>query len=143
MQLLTISEAASTTNKSIQTIRRIIKQKKIQVRRQKTPQGFNYLIIKDSLFDYIAKTSQVDSQTVLDSQVDSREHRPITTPAEEAFKAEVDRFNTTIQRLIEQHEKDKSNLFELIKTFQFRAKELENQVKMLSAPKSNWWQFWK
>lgn len=51
-EYLTIQEAADLVNKSFQTLRRAIKSNKIKYRRQRTPQGFNYLIIKDSLFDY-------------------------------------------------------------------------------------------
>lgn len=126
MQLININEAAVLSGKSIQTIRRMIKQKKISVRRQKTPQGFNYLIDKDSL-----------TQIVADSQNTEREHRPIT--------GEFERFNATVQKLIEQNERDKENFFQLIKTFQDRVVSLENQIKLLEAPapRKRWWQFSK
>jgi len=48
-----------------------------------------------------------------------------------------------MQKLISQHEKDKENLFRLIKSFQDRMIVLENQVKMLESPKKRWYQFWK
>ncbi len=48
---LTIQEAADLSKKSVQTIRRAIKAKKIKKRKHKTPQGFNYLVDKASLFE--------------------------------------------------------------------------------------------
>lgn len=130
MQLININEAATLSGKSIQTIRRMIKQKKITVRKQKTPQGFNYLVDKDSL-----------TQAIVSSQDIEREHRPITAPSGEDFKAEAERFNSTIQKLIEQNERDKENFFQLIRTFQDRVGTLENQIKLLEAPKKRWWRF--
>lgn len=47
---ITIQDAAELSNKSVQTIRRAIKAGKIKYRRRKTPQGFNYLINKESVF---------------------------------------------------------------------------------------------
>jgi hypothetical protein len=41
---ITIQEASELANKSIQTIRRSLKSKKLKYKRQDTPQGFNYLI---------------------------------------------------------------------------------------------------
>ncbi len=135
MQLITINEAAQVAGKSIQTIRRMIKQKKVQVKRQKTPQGFNYLIIQESLI--------TATQAAPDIQENEREHRPVTTSHEDLLKAELDRFDTTIQRLIEQNQKDKENFFQLLKTFQERNTYLEDRVKLLEAPKPSWWKIWK
>lgn len=143
MTLININEASIVSGKSIQTIRRMIKHKRIQVRRQKTPQGFNYLIIKESLLDYISRCTQPIMHDALHTQDTSREHRPISQPYTDLLKAELDRFGTTIQKLIEQSEKDKENFFHLIKTFQDRVVTLENQIKMLEAPEKYWWQIWK
>ena len=46
---ITIQEAAELSGKSIQTIRRAIKAKKLSSRKKKTPQGFNYSINKESI----------------------------------------------------------------------------------------------
>ena len=43
-EYISIQEAADLTGKSIQTIRRAIKTKKVEFKRRKTPQGFNYQI---------------------------------------------------------------------------------------------------
>ncbi|MBI5413241.1 hypothetical protein HZA42_02725 [Candidatus Peregrinibacteria bacterium] len=143
MELLTINEAASLSGKSIQTIRRMIKHKKVQVKRQKTPQGFNYLIIKETLLSYLSQASQTNTQEDVASQNLDREHRPINTNFEEVFKGELERFGTTIQKLIEQNAHDKENFFGLIKTFQDRVFTLENHIKMLEAPRRKWWQVFK
>ncbi|MEK9132122.1 MAG: hypothetical protein AAB606_00205 [Patescibacteria group bacterium] len=147
MELLTINEAALFSGKSIQTIRRMIKQKKVTVKRQKTPQGFNYLVIKDSLLESISRASQTPTQAEPIIQEDTREHRPITEATspdlEQVFRREIGQFNTTIQKLVEQNQKDKEGFFQLIKTFQDRVVVLEDQIKQLGAPQASWWQFWK
>lgn len=143
MQLININEAAVISGKSIQTIRRMIKQKKISVKRQKTPQGFNYLIIKDSLVGYLSRDTQTITQEATITQATNRGHRPITSASEDDFEIKIERFNSTIQKLIEQNERDKENFFQLIKTFQDRVVSLENQIKLLEAPKKRWWQFLK
>lgn len=57
---MTLQEAASLSGKAEQTIRRAIKAKKIAVRKNKTVQGFNYLVDKASLFELY---SREDAQT--------------------------------------------------------------------------------
>lgn len=148
MDLLSIIDAASITGKSIQTIRRMIKQKKVQVKKQKTPQGFNYLVVKESLLEFIAgqpQQSHISGTAPVPSDVipEEREHRSVGDGKMFDFTGEVERFTSTIQKLIEQNERDKANFFQLVKTFQDRVFVLENQVKMLSAPRPRWWQFWK
>lgn len=50
--LLTIQEASKFSGKSTQTIRRLLKNNKIKCRKQRTPQGFNYQLDRDSLAKY-------------------------------------------------------------------------------------------
>lgn len=47
--LLTIQEASKLSQKSTQTIRRLIKTNKIKCKKKRTPQGFNYEVDRDSL----------------------------------------------------------------------------------------------
>ena len=162
MQLVTITEAATEAGKSIQTIRRMIKQRKIQVKRQKTPQGFNYLIIKDSLTAAVnaaavAAASSLANEAPIqdtheeiapatpDAQPDIHDVTATTQTMERDHRviAEFERFGSTINTLIEQNTRDKENFFQLIKTFQDRVITLENQIKLLGAPKTSWWKFWK
>ena len=158
MELITINDAAEVSGKSIQTIRRMIKQKKIRVKRQKTPQGFQYFIIKESLLEFLAMASQMYSQEAMNSQSGSqssghstnqnitREQRSLANTTSQTdsqeLKGGAERFAMTIQKFIEQNEKDKENFFQLIKTFQARNQELENQIKLLQAPPAAWWKFW-
>ena len=58
-------------------------------------------------------------------------------------KDDLGMFKDTVQKLIDQHEKDKENFFRLIKTFQDKVVVLENQVKLLAEPKKKWYQIWK
>lgn len=147
MQFVSINEAATLTGKSVLTIRRMIKQKKIQAKRQRTAQGFAYLVFRHSLNNFLDLTSRSDSQTTnqpsLITQPTSREHAGLDRKAEEGLRKELSQFNLTIQRLVEQHEKDKTNLFDLIKKFQDRIMALEANIKLLEAPKPRWWQFWR
>ncbi len=57
-QLISIADAADLTNKSSQTIRRMLKAGKVKYRRKKTPQGFNYMIDKASLMETCGMMSQ-------------------------------------------------------------------------------------
>lgn len=155
MELVTIVEAAQLSGRSIQTIRRMIKRRQIKVKRQKTPQGFNYLIVKKSLSRLpdldsqttthtdTQTTTQSGNQNILGSQATTREHKGISPDFESVFRREVGNFNSTIQKLIDLHDRDKTNFFQLIKTFQDRVVSLEDQIKMLEGPKPRWWQFWK
>ena len=154
MNLITINQAAEISNKSVQTIRRMIKQKKIHVKKQRTPQGFNYLIIEDSFNKFMEAAKAVEVATDPDIQEIEREHRPISQNFEEDFRGQLDNMNSTIQKLIDQNERDrqklmelgerdKENFFGLIKTFQDRVVVLENHIKLLESPKKNsWWKLW-
>ncbi|MBT6069284.1 hypothetical protein HOG48_06040 [Candidatus Peregrinibacteria bacterium] len=51
-KVISIQEASKLSDKSAQTIRRLVKTNKIKAKRQRTPQGFNYQIYKDSLAKY-------------------------------------------------------------------------------------------
>ncbi len=177
-ELITIIQAAQISGKSIQTMRRMIKQKKLRVKKQKTPQGFNYLIVKTSLdelmndahskafFNDYPSTPVTQQQNPINQQTQersapiitqaeqattyemptqetTREHRSINQELIDEFRGEVGKFNTTIQKMIEQSQSDKQNFFDLIKTFQDRVIVLENQIKQLEAPKPSWWKVWK
>lgn len=142
---LSIQESAEISNKSIQTIRRAIKSKKLKSRKRKTPQGYNYMIDKESLI------SLYDVRSIFDEQAKdkkkAKEGKISKTPRKLSkqylTKDDLGMFKDTVQKLISQHEKDKENLFRLIKTFQDRIVGLENQVKLLAEPKKKWYELWK
>ena len=142
MEYITLSQAANMTGKSVQTIRRMVKRKRVQIRRQKTPQGFNYLIDQNSLMLYLnSREANVNNQSSLPSSIPSLSYERVHTGIDENVRArELERLTITIEKLITQGEKDKENFFSLIKTFQERVAVLENQIKLLEAPKPRWWQ---
>jgi len=145
---LTIHEAALLSDKSVQTIRRAIKGRKIKARKSKTPQGYNYMVDRQSL---ISTFNIKDEQIAKVQQNTGVKEEIKNEPAKQQKKLaknfvtsdDLGVFKDTIQKLIDQHEKDKENLFRLIKTFQDRMVVLENQVKMLDAPKKRWFNFWR
>ncbi len=53
-QYLNLQDAALLSEKSAQTIRRLIKGNKVRYRKYKTPQGFTYLVEKTSLVKHFA-----------------------------------------------------------------------------------------
>jgi hypothetical protein len=141
---LSIQEAAEVSSKSIQTIRRAIKSRKLKSRKRKTPQGYNYMIDKESL------VKLYDVRSIFDEQVSEKKksrEKISKTPRKLSksylTKDDLGMFKDTVQKLIDQHEKDKENLFRLIKTFQDRVVVLENQVKLLAQPKKKWYEIWK
>jgi hypothetical protein len=152
---LTIQEAAMLSNKSIQTIRRAIKGKKLKARKSKTPQGYNYMVDRQSLVSiYDLKNideSKLNNETA-ENENETKESDELKNEVAKTQKKlskqfitseELGLFKETMQKLIDQHEKDKENLFRLIKSFQDRMIVLENQVKMLEAPKKKWYEIWK
>lgn len=104
-QLITITEAADLIDKSIQTIRRLIKGGKVKYRRKKTPQGFNYMIDKASLmevFDMAPQQEQPSSfqkpemqeptreSATQSAQEPSRQQQPIHEPYRDESTYSVD-----------------------------------------------------
>ena len=141
---LTIQEAAELSSKSVQTIRRAIRSKKIKSRKKKTPQGYNYMIDKDSLvsvYDLKKANAEVVSEKKKSSAKISKNAKKIAK--QYLTQDDLGIFKETVQSLIDQNEKDKENFFRLIKTFQDRVVVLENQVKLLAQPKKKWYQIWK
>jgi len=51
-------------------------------------------------------------------------------------------FNSTLTKLIDQHSKEKENLFNLIENFQNKVVNLENQIKIERMNSKSWWKFW-
>lgn len=136
------------SSKSVQTIRRAIKGKKIKARKSKTPQGYNYMVDRQSLISiYNLKEEQIaknqENTQVKDETKNETAKQQKKLAKNFVTSDDLNIFKDTMQKLIDQHEKDKENLFRLIKTFQDRMVVLENQVKMLEAPKKKWFRFWR
>lgn len=147
--LLTILEAAAISGKSIQTIRRAIKSKNVKVKRRKTPQGFNYLISKNSLISFYDVKESKDLREIpveggTDSTIrmdihDEARGNAAETPVKKLYKELDGRLNGIVQ----QYAKEREQLTDLLKDFQDRMMVMENQVRMLQAPRKRWYQVWK
>lgn len=141
---LTIQEAAELADKSVQTIRRAVRSKKVKSRKKKTPQGYNYMIDKDSLvstYDLKKANKEVVEESKKSKKKISKNAKKIAK--QYLTQDDLGIFKDTVQKLIDQNEKDKENFFRLVKTFQDKIVVLENQVKLLAQPKKKWYQFWK
>jgi hypothetical protein len=163
---ITIKAAARLSGKSIQTIRRMLKAKKVKFKKDKTPQGFNYLIDRDSLVEYfelekgvtieapkekpVAKAQEAESAV---AEAISNEQAQVQQSTEMMVSQERDHqrivqyepvkeFNDTIQKIVEQHGKEKENLFKLVESFQNKVISLENKLKAEQVGKKKWYQLW-
>ncbi len=167
-EFITIQESSKLSNKSVQTIRRAIKSKKIKFRRKKTPQGFNYLISLDSLCRVYKiksfpnpKTSESKKEIKSKTQnskssneknetkkINSLERKKSSLKSNKnQFIVGVEEFRSfskTMEKLVEQHNEERKSFLQLINTLQEKIFVLENQLNLLKAPKNkNWYQFWK
>ncbi len=156
---ITIQDSAELCNKSIQTIRRAIKAKKIKTKKQKTPQGFNYLVEKESLYSvYGLKMETVEKKEVKakKEKVVEQKEIPIETsvakespavakePTAEVVTPEDFRaFARNMERIVSQHSEERHNFLRLVNTLQEKVFVLENQLNLLKAPKKKWYAVWK
>lgn len=154
--LITITDAASLSGKSIQTIRRAIKARKIKVKKQKTPQGFNYLIVKDTLLECYQigdkqelreipierhtdeSMTNLDIQETMPSEHVSLVDQEAIARTEQSVRALDGKVNEVVLRY--SHEREQ--ITQVMKDFKDRVLILENQIRMLQAPKKSWYKFW-
>ncbi len=145
-EYISIQESADLSNKSVQTIRRAIKAKKIKFKRRKTPQGFNYWISRSSIMEVykikeVAPKAEAAPKTAKKETIKvpkATDDKSITINADD-FKS----FAQTMEKLISQHNDERQSFLQLVNTLQERIFVLENQLNLLKAPKKNWYQFWK
>ena len=140
--IYTIQEAAEAVGKSVQTIRRALKCKKLVAKKQKTPQGFNYMITEEALYN-LYKVDRQHSNIKGDASLASAEQTSLVT--EFASKEELHEQKKVLDRLVDENHKDKETFMRFVKVFQDRFTSLENQVKLLESPTSTkrWYEFWK
>lgn len=139
--LISIQEAASISGKSIQTIRRAIKAKKLSARKKKTPQGYNYVVNQDSVYKYYKIKADFGGRKAAGiKQTKIEEHL-----AEEfATLADLKRIQKDMDELITEHKKAKDSFVRFMKVFQEKFSVMENQMKLLEEPdEKRWFQFWK
>lgn len=153
---ISIQDASELSNKSIQTIRRALKAKKLNYRKRKTPQGFNYSISQESLCKFYGL--KLESE-VREEQVKVKEEKlnekseelkkivdeTIEKPSKMAIETEdFKSFVVTMERLFNQHNEERQNFLRLVNTLQEKIFVLENQLNLLkAAPQTKWFQFWK
>ena len=145
-ELISIQDAAELSGKSIQTIRRAIKAKKLVFRRQRTPQGFNYMVNKSSLCE-LFRIKIKDEQAEAKSSRKNKEMKFKSTIEGETMIIEVDDFKSfvkTVEGLIAKHSEERQNSMRLVSTMQEKIFILENQLNLLKgAEQKRWYQFWK
>jgi rRNA maturation protein Rpf1 len=145
--LLTIQEAAELSGKSIQTLRRALKNRKFVAKKKKTPQGFNYLITRESLVAFY-KLKNVPPVSGREQGSIKNNEPPVETQKKEitseyATLEDLKKFQTMFEDLLSNNAQEKEKFMQFMKAFQDRFVVLENQLKLLDQPKKRWFQFWK
>ena len=144
-KFISIQESADLSSKSVQTIRRAIKSKKLKHRRQKTPQGFNYLV------NYEALCALYSIKPIPTVKVESKKEKiklikPKKTKEGEGMYVTNDDFKTltmSLEKMISQHSEERQNFIRLVDTLQEKIFVLENQLNLLQTPARKWYQVWK
>ncbi|MBU0668289.1 hypothetical protein KJ951_02495 [Patescibacteria group bacterium] len=136
--LITIQEAAALSGKSVQTLRRAIKANKVASKRKRTPQGFNYLINRESIIElYKLRVSKQDrkQRNISGNKAIAQEFATID---------DLNKVQAEIGNILSEHEQAKQSFMRFMKTFQDRFVVMENQLKLLEEPNNKkWYQFWK
>lgn len=141
--LLTIQEVAALTGKSLQTIRRAIKSKKLEAKRKKTPQGFNYLVTQDSVASFYKVNFKTLNRDREQGSVNTKE-KGVSTEGAFATLNDLQAMEKEVAGLLDEYKKEKESFMRFMKAFQERFVVLENQLKLLEEPKKkSWYQFWK
>ena len=137
---LSIQEAAEISGKSIQTIRRAIKTKKIQYKRKKTPQGFNYVLGRDSVVSFYKLNSKMldREQAGISKRASAKE-----VSTEFATVNDLKKMQKDVEAILNEYSKEKETFMRFMKTFQERFVVMENQMRLLEQPKKKWFEIWK
>ena len=140
--LLTIQEAAEISGKSIQTIRRALKSNKLEAKKRKTPQGFNYLITQESLVAFY-KIKDISSQREQGS-IKSTDSKTQSKNVSNEFATvdDLKKFEEDFHELLNENKKEKEKFMNFMKAFQDRFVVMENRFKLLEQPKKRWYKFW-
>jgi len=167
---ITIQEASELSGKSVQTIRRAIKSRKLRHKRSSTPQGFNYMINQESLCDLYKVEPMVDqieqaqkreeeaavksTEKVVEKVAEKIAEQVVEpTAVEMPQKKEAEKvyitaedfkvFAGNLEKMIGQHSEERQNFLRLVNTLQEKIFVLENQLNLLKAPKKKWFELWK
>ena len=137
---LSIQEAAEISGKSIQTIRRALKTHRLAHKRKRTPQGFNYLISRDSLTQIYKLQSSLFEREKGGLDLKKKNESETTPVSWEDFK----KFQHEVENMLNDNKKEKENFMRFMKAFQDRFVVLENQLKLIEQPnRKRWYKFWQ
>jgi len=143
-KLISIQEASDLSHKSIQTIRRSIKAKKIKFKKLKTPQGFNYLVDHASLCALFSIPAQKETAVKAQKKA-KKENFAEKIPGKKIplEKGDFASLAKTLERMVAQHADERQNFLRLMNSLQEKIFVLENQLNLLKEPKRHWYQLWK
>jgi len=137
--LISIQEAADLSGKSVQTIRRAVKNNRVAYKKRKTPQGFNYLLNRESVIQLYKLRIQKQ-----DKKKGGIKKKGKELAKEFATIEDLKKVQNEISKMLDENEKAKQSFMRFMKTFQERFVVMENQLKLLEEPnKKKWYQFWK
>lgn len=150
-EYISIQDAAKISGKSVQTIRRAIKAKKLKVRKKKTPQGFNYKVKTSSVYEVFKikapKENTVKTDKSPKKEKPSNRKSAVTKQSEKEISIEANDFKDfvkTMETLLAQHNEERKSFLQLVNTMQEKIFVLENQLNLLKAPpKKRWFSFRK
>lgn len=142
-EFITIQDAAEISKKSIQTIRRAIKAKKLTFRKQRTPQGFNYVINKKTLAEFYR--IRLDTHAPNDAMPKNLKKKvtPVAKKNMSIDASDFQAFVKSMELILTRHNEERENFLRLINTMQEKVFVLENQLNLLKSPPGKWYQFWK
>lgn len=148
---ITIQESAELSGKSVQTIRRAVKSKKLKVKKTKTPQGFNYLVSQSSLVGLYKIKIQPSTKAKnggSTNQTTSQKSKKKAKQSEEISlfikREEMVEFHKTLQQITHEHSQERQNYLRLVQALQEKITVLENQFKLLQeSGQKKWFHFWK
>jgi len=144
-KFISIQDSADLSNKSVQTIRRAIKSKKLKHRRHKTPQGFNYLVNYESLC-LIYGIKPIPNVKEEPTKDEIKIAKPKKANNDDGFFVTTDDFKNltvSLEKMVTQHSEERQNFIRLVDTLQEKIFVLENQLNQLQTPKKKWYQMWK
>jgi hypothetical protein len=146
-EFISIQESAELSNKSIQTIRRALKAKKLKYKRSNTPQGFNYLINRESLCLQYGIRIPIEGKAAPSAPKvkKAKKTNEIAEESVEVTAADFRHFTKTLEKMVNQHSDERQNFLRLVNTMQEKVFFLENQINLLKEPAGakHWFQFWK
>ena len=136
---ITIQESSDLSGKSIQTIRRAIKSKKLKSKKKKTPQGFNYMVSRESVIDVYKLRIPKDDRKQQTVKKKGKEMAQEFATIDDLKKIQAD-----LEAVLKENDKAKESFMRFMKTFQEKFIVMENQLKLLEEPsKKRWYQFWR